>query len=91
MAAVLAVAALTLTRQRFPGSRQWVRLFVVGAGIVVVFPLLTTYALTSASASHGAVMVALLPAATAAMAVLRGHEHPPVAFWVAAGLAPSPR
>lgn len=86
VAAVLAVVALTLTRQRSPSSRQWARLVVVGAGIVVVFPLLTTYALTTASASHGAVMIALLPAATAAMAVLRGHEHPPVAFWVAAGL-----
>ena len=37
-------------------------------------------------ASHGAVVIAVLPAATAVMAVLRGHEHPPIAFWVAAGL-----
>lgn len=86
VAAVLAVAALTLTRQRVPTARQWARLAVVGAGIVIVFPLLTTYALTTASASHGAVMIALLPAATAVMAVLRGHERPPPAFWIAAGL-----
>ncbi|MET0491642.1 MAG: DMT family transporter, partial [Actinoplanes sp.] len=86
VAAVLAIAALMITRQRIPSARQWARLAVVGAGIVIVFPLLTTYALTSASASHGAVMIALLPAATAVMAVLRGHEHPPLEFWVAAGL-----
>ena len=86
VAAVLAVAALTLTRQRLPRGAQWARLVVVGGGIVIGFPLLTSYALTTAPASHGAVVIAVLPAATAVMAVLRGHEHPPRAFWVAAGL-----
>ncbi len=83
VAAVLAALALSLTRQRFPRRRQWMRLVVVGGGVVVGFPLLTSFALTTAPASHGAVVIALLPAATAAMAVLRGHERPPVAFWVA--------
>jgi drug/metabolite transporter (DMT)-like permease len=31
-------------------------------------------------------VIALLPAATAMMAVLRGHERPPRSFWVAAGV-----
>jgi drug/metabolite transporter (DMT)-like permease len=54
---------------------------VVAAGVVVGFPLLTSFALTTAPASHGAVVIALLPAATATAAVLRGHERPPAAFW----------
>ncbi len=83
VAAVLAALALTLTRQRFPVGGQWARLAVVGGGVVVGFPLLTSFALTSAPASHGAVVIALLPAATAAAAVLRGHERPPAAFWLA--------
>jgi len=86
VAALLAIAALIVTRQRLPRGRQWARLVVVGAGIVVGFPLLTSYALTSAPASHGAVVIAVLPAATAVMAVLRGRERPPLAFWVASGL-----
>jgi drug/metabolite transporter (DMT)-like permease len=61
-------------------------LAVVGAGVVVGFPLLTSYALTTTPASHAAVVIALLPAATAIMAVLRGHERPPAVFWVVAGL-----
>ncbi|WP_138732540.1 DMT family transporter [Modestobacter excelsi] len=85
VAALLAGAALSLTRQRLPRGSQWVRLAVVGGGVVVGFPLLTSYALTTAPASHGAVVIALLPAATATTAVLRGHERPPVAFWVIAG------
>jgi drug/metabolite transporter (DMT)-like permease len=83
VAASLAALALSLTRQRLPHGRQWLRLAVVGGGVVVGFPLLTSFALTTAPASHGAVVVALLPAATAAMAVLRGHDRPPVLFWVA--------
>lgn len=84
VAAVLAGLALTLTFQRRPSRGQWARLSVVGAGVVVGFPLLTSFALTSAPASHGAVVIALLPAATAVMAVLRVRERPPLAFWVAA-------
>jgi drug/metabolite transporter (DMT)-like permease len=54
--------------------------------VVVGFPFLTTYALTVAPASHGAVVIAILPAATAVAAVLRTRERPAPAFWAAAGL-----
>jgi drug/metabolite transporter (DMT)-like permease len=86
VAAGLAVTALIVTRQRLPRGRQWPRLAVVGAGVVVGFPLLTSYALTAVPAAHSAVVIALLPAATAVLAVLRGHERPPRAFWIAAAL-----
>ena len=86
VAAGLATIALIVTRQRRPRGRQWLRLAVVGSGVVVGFPLLTSYALTTTPASHGAVVIAVLPAATAVLAVLRGHERPPRAFWIAAGL-----
>ncbi|OII65734.1 DMT family transporter [Streptomyces sp. CC77] len=86
IAALLAAAALALTRQRLPRGGQWGRLAVVAAGVVAGFPLLTSYALTTASAGHGAVVIALLPAATAVTAVLRGRERPPVRFWVMAAV-----
>ncbi len=38
------------------------------------------------TASHGAVVIALLPAATAVMAVLRTRERPAKAFWVITGV-----
>ncbi|MBU8822902.1 DMT family transporter [Mycolicibacterium goodii] len=86
VAAALAAAALALTRQSLPQGVQWIRLVVVAAGVVAGFPLLTSYALTTVPATHGAVVVALLPAATAVAAVLRCRERPPLAFWTAAGL-----
>ncbi|MEJ7704159.1 MAG: EamA family transporter [Geodermatophilaceae bacterium] len=79
-AAALAALCLFATRQAVPSTRQWARLAVVAGGVVVGFPLLTSYALTQAPATHGAVVIGLLPAATAVMAVLRGKEHVPVSF-----------
>lgn len=84
IAGLLAIAALALTRQHLPHGIQWARLAVVAGGVVVGFPLLTSFALTTAPASHGAVVIALLPAATAVMAVIRAKERPPVSFWVMA-------
>lgn len=82
VAAVLAAVCLLLTRQRVPGREHGARLAVVAGCIVAGFPLLTSYALTRTDASHGAVVIGVLPAATAAMAVLRGHERVPARFWL---------
>jgi drug/metabolite transporter (DMT)-like permease len=88
VAAALAVLALSIARRRrvravpVPTAVQWARLAVVAAGVVVGFPLLTSFALTSVPASHAVVVIGLLPAATAVMAVIRGRERPAVSFWV---------
>lgn len=85
-AAVLAAAALAITRQRLPRPRTWARLALVAGGVVAGFPLLTSYALTAVPAGYGAVVIALLPAATATAAVLRTRERPPGAFWAVMAL-----
>ncbi len=84
VAALLAALVLSLTRQALPRGRQWVQVAVVAGGAVVGFPLLTSYALTVVPANHGAVVIALLPAATAVLAVLRTKERPGRSFWGAA-------
>ncbi|WP_210491771.1 DMT family transporter [Patulibacter sp. SYSU D01012] len=86
VAAALAAVALGVTRQARPTGAQWARLVVVAAGIVLGFPLLTSFALQTAAAGHGAVVVALVPAATAVAVVARGHERPPRVFWVTAAV-----
>jgi drug/metabolite transporter (DMT)-like permease len=86
VAALLAAAALAVVRPPRPRGGQWIGLLVAGLGVVFGFPVLSTLALHSgASASHSAVVVGLLPAATAALGVLRAHERPPRSFWIAAG------
>ena len=89
VAAVLAAIVLALTRARRPTARQWRALAVVSGGVIIGFPLFTSLGLRHAEAAHGAVVIAVLPAATAVAAVLRAGEHPSRGFWLAAlaGLA----
>lgn len=82
VAALLAGAALAITRQRPPTMIQWGRLAIVAGGVVAGFPLLTSFAMTTTPASHGAVVIGLLPAATAVAVVLRTRERPARSFWV---------
>lgn len=86
IAAVLAAAALLAVRAARPHRRQLPSLLAVGGGVVLGFPGLTTLALDlGASAAHSAVVIGVLPTATAVFAVLRAGERPAPAFW-AAGL-----
>ncbi|TIH33323.1 DMT family transporter [Subtercola vilae] len=83
VAGVLAIVVLAIIRPARPRGTQWVRLLVVAAGVVAGFPLLTSFAMQTAPAAHGAVVIGVLPAATAVVAVVRGGERPSRRFWVA--------
>ena len=85
MAAVLAAGFLRAWRAPLPTRAQWRSLAIVAFGVVIAFPLLTALALRRVDSSHGAVVIALLPAGTAVFAVLRAGERPSPAFWAAAG------
>jgi drug/metabolite transporter (DMT)-like permease len=79
----LAALGLWLTRQPRPTRAQLRPLASVSLGVVFGFPLFTALALHGLSSAHGAVIVGLLPAATAVAAVLFGDERPTRAFWAA--------
>ena len=87
--AALAAVVLVAARLPLPDRRTLARLGLVVVGVVVGFPLFTALALRELSSAHGAVIVGLLPAATAVMAVARAGERPSPAFWGASlgGLA----
>jgi drug/metabolite transporter (DMT)-like permease len=89
VAAALAVVYLAAVRARLPRRDQLPALALVAGGVVVGFPLFTSLALTVSDSAHGAVVIALLPAATALAAVLLAGERPGIVFWCAAlaGLA----
>jgi drug/metabolite transporter (DMT)-like permease len=84
IAAGLAAIYLLAVRAPLPTRAQWRRLALVAGGAVVGFPLLTGLALVTSESQHGAVVVALLPAATALAAVARAGERPGPLFWAAA-------
>jgi len=83
VAAVLALIVLAIVRPPRPRGRQWLRLVIVALGVVVGFAILTSLAMHTVPASHGAVVIGLLPVATAIAAVIRGGERPSVVFWIA--------
>jgi drug/metabolite transporter (DMT)-like permease len=84
VAALLSAAWLLWKRTPLPTTRQIAPLMMVAAGCVIGFPLLTSMAMRTLPASHGAVLVGVLPLATALISALRGHERPSKGFWAMA-------
>jgi drug/metabolite transporter (DMT)-like permease len=84
VAAVLAAITLVVTRSPFPGWALVPRLALVAAGVVVGFPLFSAWAMRYVPASHGAVVIGLLPLATAIAGAWLAHERPSRRFWASA-------
>jgi drug/metabolite transporter (DMT)-like permease len=84
VAACFAAVLLRVTRQVRPDRRQLRSLAVVALGVVAGFPLLSSWAMQRTSASHGAIVLGLMPLMTAIAGALRNGEKPSRAFWAAA-------
>ncbi len=82
VAAFPAALLLLLTKQRWPNASQWKRLAIVALGVIVGFPVCSAWAMQRADASHGAVIMGILPLATAVAAFLRAGERPGLRFWL---------
>lgn len=80
-AALLAAPVLLISRQRFPSRREIKGLVGVAAGVVIGFPLLSAWAMHYVDASHGAVMLGVLPLATAVAGAILARERPSTGFW----------
>lgn len=85
LAGVVALVCLKVARLPLvPPRAQWRSYFAISLGVVFGFPVFSGLALhLGASTSHSAVVIGLLPAATAACAVVRAGERPRPLFWVA--------
>ncbi|GHF39862.1 membrane protein [Streptomyces mashuensis] len=83
LAALASLGVLLALRVPVPARRHWGGLAVVAGGTVVGFPLLTALALRTATTSHAAVVVGLLPLTTAAYASVRSRTRHSRTFWAA--------
>lgn len=89
LAALICLLAVRLFRREappplLPPREHWPSYAAVSVGVVFGFPLFSSLALdTGASSAHSAVVIGLLPAATAVCAVLRAGERPRPLFWAA--------
>jgi len=82
-ASVMALLILIILRPPLPKLCDLKALSLCSFGIVFGFPVFTTLAMQSISASHGAIVVGLLPLATAMVGVAIGKERPSWGFWLA--------
>ena len=82
-AAFLAAIILAVTRQPVPPLRSWGRIIVAAAGVIFGFPILATAAMEHVPAAHGAVIMAVLPLATAMAGAIMVGERPSFGFWFA--------
>ena len=82
LASIIAAFILIVTKQTRPNRRQLMHLSVVALGVVLGFPVLTAWAMKTVPASHGGVVLGVLPLATAAAAVIVSKEKPSVGFWI---------
>jgi drug/metabolite transporter (DMT)-like permease len=83
VAAVPAALILLATHAPLPTRSQLGRLALVSLGVVFGWPLFSALALQDLTSAHSAVIVGVLPAATAVAAVLRAGERPSRGFWLA--------
>ncbi len=84
LATVLAVIYLIAGKHRRPTFHEFKYLLLVVLGVAIGFPVFTALAMQQVDASHGGVMLGIMPLTTAACAALLFKERPSVGFWLMA-------
>ena len=85
IAGLCALVLLLVLRRPLPPRRLWFQLVIAMLCVSILFPLLMALAVQTVDASHGGVVMGILPIATALVAVAITHERPKPLFWIASG------
>jgi len=83
-AAIVSIASIIvfiILKRRFP-TPHLATLFMIGVFLVFGFPGFMAVAMTSVPASHGGVVLGILPLSTAVFAVILAGERPSPLFWI---------
>jgi len=86
-AAVIAGIVLLVGKQRLPRREEIRSLCMVVLGVIIGFPYLSSWAMERVPVSHGAIVNAMLPLATAGAAAIFARERPSRGFWLASAAA----
>jgi drug/metabolite transporter (DMT)-like permease len=84
LAAVLAGVFLVTGKHRLPNRQEFKYLLLVAMGVVIGFPVCSALAMQQVDASHGGVMLGIMPLITAASGALLFKERPTLGFWIMA-------
>jgi drug/metabolite transporter (DMT)-like permease len=83
IAGFCSLALLLVLRRPLPPRALWPQLVIAMLCVAVLFPLLMSLGMQRVDASHGGVVLGVLPIATALVAVAITHERPRPLFWIA--------
>jgi len=81
-ASLFAGLILIYFRVDIPSRKYFSRLCIVALGVIVGFPVLSSWAMQYVPASHGGVVLGLLPLATSVAGVVITRERPSKLFWL---------
>ena len=84
LAAFAAMIYLIISKTKWVETKYVPKLLVIAGGVVFGFPILVNLAMQNGSSAHGAIILGLLPLATAILGVVRHHEKPSIGFWISA-------
>ena len=84
LAAILAGIYLFVSKSRRPTFLEFKYLLLVVMGVGFGFPIFTALAMGHVDASHGGVMLGIMPLTTAAVGALLFKERPSLGFWIMA-------
>lgn len=82
LAALFAITILLVTRQALPTRQQILPLCWVAFGVVIGFPVLSAWAMQTLPASHGGVVLGILPIATVVFGIMLSSERPSTGFCI---------
>lgn len=83
IAGFVALVVLIIARRKPPPRDTWGIFVLTGFCVLVGYPVLLALGLRYVPASHGGVVLGILPLAVAALAALLGYERPSMGFWLA--------
>jgi drug/metabolite transporter (DMT)-like permease len=84
LAGLIAGCVLILLRRPFPRASEALLFFWGGLFTLFGFPGFTGFAMKLVPASHGGVVLGILPLVVALFGALTSHEKPSLGFWVSA-------
>ena len=83
IAGLCSLALAMVLRRPLPPRRLWPQLAIATLCVSILFPFLMALGVQTVDASHGAVVLGIIPIATALVAVIITHEQPKPLFWIA--------
>src|SRR5690625_5717096 len=80
VAALVAGVLLLSAKESFPSKTQTLQLTIVALGVVIGFPILSAWAMQSVPASHGGVVLGILPLITDRKSTRLNSSHLAISY-----------